>query len=173
MKYDKIFLVGFMGCGKSTFGRKLAQKLNWDFIDMDDYIEEVYAKSISDIFKEEGEVRFREIESETIEALSCKKKTIISTGGGTPCFNNNADRLNEYGLSVYINLPATTLMKRLKGEKAKRPLIANLKNEELLDFISVKLKERNPFYELSKVVYDYEEVSENEFFSGVSTSLEM
>lgn len=173
MKDNKIFLVGFMGCGKSTFGKKLAAKLNWSFIDMDDYIEEKYSKSISDIFKEEGESRFRDIESEVIKELSSRSQTIISTGGGTPCFNNNADLLNSHGLSVYISLPPVTLVERLKGEKAKRPLIANLKDDEMLSFVANKLEEREVFYKASEVVYSYNEISEDQFYKSVIDRLEV
>lgn len=173
MKYNKIFLVGFMGCGKSTFGRKLAAQFKWDFIDMDDYIEEKFKKSISAIFNEEGEARFREIESEVIVELASLKKVVVSTGGGTPCFNNNDELLNEFGLSVYIALPPETLFDRLKGEKAKRPLIANLSDNEMLTFIQSKLKEREASYLSSTIVYNYNQITESEFFNSLVDQLEM
>jgi len=164
MKDNKIFLVGFMGCGKSTYGRKLAQKLNWNFIDMDDCIEEKENMSISEIFETKGEEYFRNVETETLKDFENSNSTIISCGGGVPCFNNNMSIINSIGESVYISLPPTTLKERLVGEKSKRPLVAKLSDEELLSFISSKLEERGPFYEQAKFIFEYEKESEEAFF---------
>lgn len=173
MKYSKIFLVGFMGCGKSTYGKKLAKALNWKFVDLDDYIEREEDRSISDIFKEDGEGYFRNLESRAVIESSDWEGTVISTGGGTPCFNNNMGLINSLGLSIYINLPAETLAERLNGEKSKRPLIADLNDEELLSFIKSKLLERNPFYMQSVQVFDYLNKSETDFLEEISPSLEL
>ena len=154
-KDDKIFLVGFMGCGKSTFGRKIASALNWNFVDLDEYIEEKEGKSISSIFEELGEEYFRKLETSTLEESKKWNKTIISCGGGTPCFNNNAELINNSGLSVYISLSPEMLKNRLIGEKSKRPLIERLSNIELLSFIQNKLSEREEFYNKAKIKFDY------------------
>ena len=130
MKFDKVFLIGFMGCGKTTFGRKLAKQLEWDFIDLDDYIEAEQKSSIQEIFSDKGESYFRGLESNALEEASKWDKTVISTGGGTPCFNNNISFINNIGLSIYIKLSPEVLKSRLEGGKSKRPLIANLSDAE-------------------------------------------
>lgn len=171
MKVDKIFLEGFMGCGKSTFGRKLAAELEWDFIDLDDYIEEKEGRSISDIFEKEGESFFRELETKTLEETRDWTNTVISCGGGTPCFNDNAERINQLGYSVYIKLPASVLKGRLIGEKAKRPLLAKLTDEELLTFIQYKLAEREPFYTKAKKIFEYSDEAEKSFVKDLRSIL--
>ena len=155
MKFDKVFLIGFMGCGKSTFGRKIAEQLDWDFVDLDDYIEEQQNASIQTIFANKGESYFRTLETKAIEESSKWKKTIISTGGGTPCFNNNITSINNIGLSVYLKLSPEVLRSRLEGEKSKRPLISNLSDAELLIFINKKLAERSGYYSKSEIIFEY------------------
>lgn len=163
MAVNKIFLEGFMGCGKSTFGKKLAEALEWKFVDLDDYIENKEGKTIPEIFETEGELYFRELETEAIQDTSSWKKTIVSCGGGTPCFNNNAESINEIGFSVYIKLSPEVLMERLLGEKAKRPLIAKLTDDELLSFIEAKLKERGVFYAKANKIFEYTDSGEKSF----------
>lgn len=165
---DKIFLIGFMGCGKSTFGRKLAHKIGWEFIDLDDYIEKEEQRDIKTIFELEGENYFRELETNTLNSLRNHKSTVISCGGGTPCFNENIHVINELGLSVYIKLSPETLMKRLISEKSKRPLIASKKNSELLEFIEQKLNERQSFYHQAHVTFDYSSKDEGKFIDFIT-----
>jgi len=155
MSFNKVFLIGFMGCGKSTFGRKLAKQLEWEFIDLDDYIEEQERCSISEIFKNKGEVYFRNLETKALKESNQWINTIISTGGGTPCFNDNIGLINKIGLSIHIKLSPEDLKIRLEGEKAKRPLIADLSDGELLSFIKLKLSERNTYYSSSELIFDY------------------
>lgn len=155
MKKDKIFLLGFMGCGKSTFGEKLALKLNWDFIDLDEYIEEKEGDSIVNIFKHKGETYFRGLETKAVEATANMTRTIISTGGGTPCFNDNIEQINALGLSVYIKLSPEVLKERLLNETNKRPLLSGLNEDELLTFIESKLAEREDDYLKSEIVFNY------------------
>jgi shikimate kinase len=171
MKYDKVFLIGFMGCGKSTFGRKLAEELNWDFVDLDDYIEFQEKSSIPEIFRDKGEAYFRSLESKAVEESSKWKRTIISTGGGTPCFNDNISSINNIGLSVYIKLSPEVLKSRLEGEKFKRPLIANLSDIEMLSFIQLKLSDRSSDYSKSKIVFEYSDAGEVEFVASLKSNL--
>ncbi len=171
MKFDKVFLIGFMGCGKSTFGKKLAKQLNWDFVDLDDYIEEQEGTSIPEIFASKGEAHFRSLESKAVDSASKWKKTIISTGGGTPCFNNNITAINNIGLSVYIELSPEVLKSRLEGEKSKRPLIADLSDGELLGFIENKLNERSGYYTKSKIVFEYTDEAEAGFVETLKAEL--
>jgi shikimate kinase len=171
MKFDKVFLIGFMGCGKSTFGKKLAKQLNWDFVDLDDYIEKKEKASISEIFASKGETYFRSLESKAVKSTSNWKKTIISTGGGTPCFNDNISSINDAGLSVYIKISPIVLKSRLEGELSKRPLIADLTDAELLSFIENKLNERSADYSKSKIIFEYTDHTEASFVESLKAHL--
>lgn len=151
---NNIILVGFMGCGKSTLGKELAIKFSMDFVDMDGLIEKQEKKSITQIFRDHGEGYFRELETKLLHSFKNQKNLVISTGGGTPCFNDNMTIINSLGQSVYIDLPPKVLRNRLQHEKSVRPLIAELSSDELLSFIEHKLEERLPFYQKSTVVFD-------------------
>lgn len=159
--------MGFMGCGKSTFGKKLAKALSWSFIDLDDYIEKQEGITISEIFATHGEAYFRELETEVLSESKAFQNTVISTGGGLPCFNNNDKYIKALGVGVYIKLPPKVLRDRLKNEKAKRPLLANLSDEAMLSFIESKLEEREKFYESSEVIFDYLKTPEKVFVAEI------
>lgn len=146
MNKNLIFLVGFMGCGKSTIGRKLAVKTGYDFIDLDKMIEGRTGVSIADYFKYHGEHAFRELERDSLQKTDFPEKAIIATGGGAPCFFDNMDWMNSHGQTVYINLTPQTLADRLEHGKAERPLISRFNQEELVEFITDKLKAREVFY---------------------------
>lgn len=167
MASDKIFLVGFMGSGKSTFGKQLAKQIGWDFVDLDDYIEEKEKRTITEIFASDGEDYFRQLETSVLFDTKTWEKTVVSCGGGTPCFNNNVDVINDLGLSIYMKLSPQSLKDRLIKEKAKRPLIANLKDAELLNFISGKLAERCSFYESANLIFEYSNEKETEFIKTI------
>lgn len=142
----KIFILGYMGCGKSSTGKKLASKLGYDFIDLDDLIEEQYNKSIPEIFDQEGENKFRELEHNYLKGLLNKDNVIISLGGGTPCFYNNMELVNNNGISIYLKMSAEMLASRLKDSKKARPLLKEKTEEDLKDFITASLEKREPFY---------------------------
>ena len=142
----KIFLIGFMGCGKSTMGKKLAGKLGYEFIDLDHQIEQSIGTTIADYFSVHGEAAFRNLESETLKTFDYPVNAVIATGGGTPCFFDNMEWMNASGLSVYIEMSAVALAKRLESGKEKRPLLKNLNEPELIAFIENKLNEREVFY---------------------------
>ncbi|RZM27547.1 MAG: shikimate kinase [Pedobacter sp.] len=148
----KIFLIGFMGCGKTTMGKKLAAKLDCPFFDLDHQIEAEMGQTIATYFTEHGEAAFRQLENKKIKAFSYPKHAVIATGGGTPCYFDNIDWMNENGLTIYINMPAQALAKRLEKGKAKRPLLHGLDTEGLISFIEQKLKDRNPFYRQAKLI---------------------
>ncbi|MFY7669921.1 shikimate kinase [Tenacibaculum sp. MEBiC06402] len=150
----KIVLLGYMASGKSTVGKVLAEKLDLPFIDLDNYIEEKYTKSISVIFKEEGEIYFRLQEHEAIkEILENKEHFVLSLGGGTPCYANNMTLINSYNdlVSIYIKVSIKTIYNRLLSEKEHRPLVARIPEEELEEFIAKHLFERSYFYEQAKL----------------------
>ncbi len=150
-----VVLIGYMASGKSTLGRVLAKKMNYDFIDLDDYIEEKEQLQVSDIFKSKGEIYFRRIETMYLkELLDKKSKLVLSLGGGTPCYSNNMETLRENNKvkSIYLKASIPSLVARLKNEKSKRPLIAHIETDELLaEFIGKHLFERSQFYNLSEV----------------------
>lgn len=142
----KIFLIGFMGCGKSTMGKKLAQKLGYTFIDLDHEIEKQLGTTIAEYFASHGENAFRKLESDTLKTFDYPANAVVATGGGAPCFFDNMDWMNENGLSVYIEMPASALAKRLESGKDKRPLLKDLNEVQMIEFIEGKLNERNVFY---------------------------
>lgn len=160
-----IILIGFMGCGKSTLGKKIAEKLSFSFVDMDAEIEKQEKISISEIFKTKGEEHFRALEHQMLLSFVSKTNLVISTGGGTPCFYNNMEIINSIGKSIYIDLPAETLAQRLENEKSKRPLIADLSKEELLLYIQKKLNERKAFYALAQIEFSPVESSDSQLIS--------
>ncbi|GBF22030.1 MULTISPECIES: shikimate kinase [Arenibacter] len=144
----KIVLVGYMGSGKTTIGKLLANKLKVSFLDLDEVIEQGLEDSISNIFNGKGEIFFRKKEHEyLIDVLSKKEKLILSTGGGTPCYSGNMETmLNLADHVFYLKVSIPGLVKRLLLEKEHRPLIKNIDNGELPEFIGKHLFERNNFY---------------------------
>lgn len=143
----KIFLIGFMGSGKTTLGRKLAQKLGYSFADLDERMCAYTGKTIPELFSSLGETGFRKLEQETLHKTQKEENLVVSTGGGTPCFFDNMDWMNREGKTVYLHVSAKALASRLEQSKAERPLIGNRKGEELLAFIEEKLVEREVFYQ--------------------------
>lgn len=153
-EHSKIFLIGFMGSGKSTTGKKLASMLNWSFIDLDRRIEEVAGIKIPEIFSEKGESFFRSIESQTLRNLASEMQTVISTGGGTPCFDDNMDFMLGTGLTVYLRATPEHLKDRLVKSSKARPLIDNIGKDELEDYIHKKLNEREKWYTKAEITVD-------------------
>ena len=141
----RIFLVGFMGSGKTTMGRKLAGYLGYRFVDLDKILEDEAGMSIAEFFKRNGETAFREFEKGVLQSSSFNDNTVIATGGGAPCFFDNMEWMNKNGTTVYLMVPPKGLVDRLKNS-TDRPLIKGLNEEEMLKFIAGKLEEREPFY---------------------------
>jgi shikimate kinase len=145
---NRIFLIGYMGSGKTTIGKLLAARLGYSFIDMDAHIEEKQFRNVSQIFAERGEDEFRLLEQKCLHEIADFENVIISTGGGAPCFFDNMEYMNTHGLTIYLKLTATELTDRLETiGVSKRPLLANRKGEELRRFIAEGLSKREPFYE--------------------------
>ena len=142
----RVYLIGYMGCGKSTLGRKLSQHTGMQFVDMDRYIEKRNCKTIKQIFAEEGEAEFRKKEQKALLELSEFTNVIIATGGGAPCFFNNMELMNRTGKTVYLNIKPEILAYRLLRSKTERPLIKGKSREELVAFIDETLKKRSEFY---------------------------
>ncbi len=143
---NRIFLVGYMGSGKTTIGGELAEKLGFKFIDTDIYIEKKYQKTINEIFASLGEQKFREMETSTINEVSNMENVVIATGGGMPCFNNNMELMKEKGIVIFLNPDIDELTYRLNLVKATRPLIKDKSDAEMRGFIEKMLPSRLPFY---------------------------
>jgi shikimate kinase len=145
-----ILLIGYMGSGKTTVGKKLAGVLDFAFLDLDEYISEQEESSISSIFDEKGEIYFRKKESEYLDyILKSSENLVLALGGGTPCYGENMSYIknNEQTISFYIKLPIQDLTNRLIAEKQKRPLIKHMATkDELTEFIGKHLFERSGFY---------------------------
>ncbi len=162
----KLVLIGYMGSGKSTIGKLLANALDYDFEDLDNVIASNEGSTIAEIFKIKGEIYFRKKEAIAInEVLSENDKLVLATGGGTPCYGSIIDDLNidPEVITIYLKLGVDHLTKRLFQEKDMRPLIAHLETEELLnDFIRKHLFERSYYYSKAKLILNCEDLSPKE-----------
>lgn len=147
----RVFLIGMMGSGKSYWKKLLATKLKTGGYDLDFLIESHEEKTIYEMFEEDGEAAFRLSEAKVLRWFAEKKTFVLATGGGTPCFHNNMQWMNEQGLTIWIDEPVNILAERLAPEKANRPLLKNLTNLELEAYLQDKLKERTPFYSQAKI----------------------
>ena len=158
-----------MASGKSTIGREISKKLDMKFIDLDDYISKREKSSISEIFKVKGEIYFRRIESLYLsEILNSKDNFILSLGGGTPCYSNNMDLImNSEAVSIYIKAGIKTLVSRLTAEKNKRPLVAELEDDKLVEFVAKHLFERRFFYEQASMTVNTEDKSTEEITTEI------
>ncbi|REC48673.1 MULTISPECIES: shikimate kinase [Chryseobacterium] len=147
-----ISLVGYMGSGKSHISKILSDKLNFKLIDLDKEISKRNKMTIPEIFDKKGEIYFRKLERETLEEiLASEKNTILSLGGGTPVYYNNMEIINHNSKSVFLRASVATLAERLSKQKEKRPLIVNITDENLAEFIAKHLFERNDFYNKAQV----------------------
>ena len=149
-----IFLLGFMGSGKTYLGERLAGLLNRPFFDLDQMLEAGEGETISTIFAEKGEAAFRDLERKYLHTLENQAPAVVATGGGTPCFFDNMDWMKAHGTTVYLKTPIEVLFERLRHEQAGRPLLAGLSDEALRDFIEQKLSERERWYRQAEVVAD-------------------
>lgn len=159
---DKIVLLGYMGSGKSTIGRVLAQKMKYRFIDLDDYIEEKEGLSIAEIFNTKGEIYFRKKEHLYLkEVLGKNEALILALGGGTPCFAGNMEVIGKNNtVSLYLKVSIPALVKRLRTEKANRPLIGHIESDELLtEYIGKHLFERSYYYNMAQYTIDISEAT--------------
>lgn len=157
----KIFLTGYMGSGKSFLGTRLAAQLNYDYIDLDDHIELLEGKAIQDIFKAKGELYFRKLETRVLrDVLKEKADLVVSLGGGTPCYGNNMELIQERSdaRTVYLKASVATLTRRLLPEKIHRPVISHLDGSEALEeFIRKHLFERAYYYNQADVIVNVDQ----------------
>jgi len=170
MRIQRIYLVGFMGCGKSTLGKALAKSMSWTFLDMDHLFEEQHQSTISNYFQQFGESEFRKAENKVLLQTSVMQNVIIGTGGGAPCFFDNMEVMNQTGLSIYLKLSPAILFERLIHAKQTRPLVAGKTEKELLTFITEKLTEREPFYNKARIVVDAGRLSVEDYIKVIQSS---
>jgi shikimate kinase len=145
-----------MGAGKTTLGKAFARAMGLTFVDLDWYIEERFHKTVSQIFTERGEEGFRELEKRMLHEASDFENVVISVGGGTPCFFDNMEYMNQVGETVFLDVDNKVLFRRLKVAKHQRPLLANKTDEELMTFIQEALEKRLPYYTKAKYVFNGE-----------------
>ena len=147
---QKIILLGYMGCGKSTVGRLLAKQLLLPFIDLDDHLSRIHGRSVQNLFLEHGEISFRKLEKTALDdLLASAQVSVLSLGGGTPCYADNMQSvIQSTPLTFYLSTSISTLCNRLFLEKDHRPMISHLTSKEKLkDFIAKHIHERKMFYE--------------------------
>jgi shikimate kinase len=166
-----IYIIGFMGSGKTTAGKKLASLLGWPFIDLDKKIEEYTGKTIPEIFSQDGEDYFRRTETQLLRELKSSSDAIISTGGGTPCHSDNMDFMLDTGLTLYLKMTPEQLRSRLLKSKTDRPLLKDLDHDGLLLFIEEKLAYREKWYERSDLTFDGMDLDTNLLLSVVRARL--
>lgn len=162
----RIFLIGYMGSGKTTLGKAFAREYGLEFIDLDWYIEERMHKTINELFDEKGEEGFREVERKMLHEAGEFENIIIACGGGTPCFFDNIDFMNKAGSTVFLDVCPELLFRRLRVAKAKRPLLAGKSDEELMDTITSALGKRMPYYSQARYRFNAEQLESREEIDG-------
>ena len=156
----RIFLIGYMGAGKTTLGKAFARAMGLTFIDLDWYIEERFHKTIRELFTERGEDAFRDLERRMLHEAGEFEDVVISVGGGTPCFFDNVDYMNSVGETVFLDVDTRVLFRRLKIAKQQRPLLDGKSDEELMQFIQEALQKRLPFYTRAKHTFNGEKLED-------------
>ena len=158
-----IFLIGMMGSGKTFWAEQLKKKLKIAAYDLDSLIEIMEEKSVAEIFQQDGEPYYRKEEAKMLRLFAEKKQYILSCGGGTPCFNNNMEWMNKQGITIWIDVPIEILAERLLKEKEKRPLLKDIKEDGIKDFLKIKSEERWPFYSKAKYRLQGEKITLQNF----------
>ncbi len=153
-----IFLIGYMASGKTTLGRALSRATGMTFIDLDFYIQQRYRKTISEIFAEFGEERFREIEREMLHEVGEFCDVIVSCGGGTPCYFDNMDFMNQRGTTIWLQAGVECTVRRLLTAKTRRPIVEHILPAELPKFIQSHLEERRPHYSKARLSFPSEKI---------------
>lgn len=149
-----IILIGYMCAGKTTVGKALAKRLGRTFYDLDWYVEERFRKKIPQIFAEEGEARFRDLECRMLHEVAEFEDIVLACGGGTPCFYDNMEYMNAVAETVYLKASADTLCQHVAMSRGERPLLKGKSDEELRSFIDSQLALRAPFYEKAQHIVD-------------------
>lgn len=149
-----IYLLGYMGSGKTTFGSQLSRRLHLHFFDTDTLIEHKFKVNINQLFKKYNEEVFRVVEHGVLLDTFKMDHGVISTGGGTPCYKDNMELINQHGISVYLKTAPEHIFERLKKSRKKRPLIAGLNKKELFEFIKMQINAREEYYNRAHIIFD-------------------
>lgn len=157
-----IYLIGFMGSGKSSAGKKIASLLQWKFADIDKLVEKNEGMTIPEIFATSGEERFREAERVALKEVSGRTRTVVACGGGTPCSEENMAVMKSTGVTVYLRLPVETLVSRLNHSGNRRPLLSEARDSELYATVRELLEKRTFWYEQADLAIDSENITEEE-----------
>ena len=156
-----IFLIGFMGTGKTHWGRIWASKNRLTFFDLDSKIEKAFRMTISDIFERKGEEKFRELERYHLRKFENKKNFLLACGGGTPCFSDNMEWMKQQGKVIYLKAAPKLILEQVISETKQRPLLKNIDPPELLIFIQKKLMEREPWYSMADFILNVDTLDED------------
>ena len=151
MKMNRIYLVGYMGAGKTTAAKRLASRLGWEVVDTDALFEEKYRISVDDFFQKYDEPLYRKLESEILKSTEGRDNIVISTGGGTACYFDNMEWMNQHGLTVFMQISPKAAVDRVLHSHHKRPLVRGKSEKELMEFVSQHYAARLPFYEQAKI----------------------
>ncbi len=165
----RIFLIGYMLCGKSTIGKKLARRLNYRFTDTDKLIENKYQLSVEQIFEKYGEEVFRQFEKEILQTLDSEDDIVVATGGGLPCFGDNMKKIKSSGYVIYLNMHPYSILSRHKKSKRPRPLLQGKTDEELRDFLKESLKKRDFYYRQADLIVRAENIKVEEIVAKISS----
>ncbi len=162
-----LYLIGFMGVGKTTIGKQLAIQHNTNFIDIDKEIEKKTNDTISNIFQKKGEIYFRQLETITLKSLT--KKNIVACGGGIPIYNNNMNFIKKSGTSIYLKASNNELVSRISKNPKNRPLIQNKSNKTLKKFIETTLEKREKFYKMADHTIETSNLSEKDVLQKINS----
>ena len=168
-KQKLVFLVGFMGTGKTHWGKLWAEKLKYLFVDLDDAIESAEQATVHEIFEKKGEDYFRRKETDILRQMLPKENTIIACGGGTPCFFDNMEWMNGNGITILLKSNAEYILENIKKQIGKRPLLKGMDDAEIRSFIETKLNEREVFYNKATVNLDAQAVGINSIDKIISS----
>lgn len=164
----KIYLIGLKNSGKTTTGKRLANKLNLNFIDLDQLIEKINGRSVTEIFSQDGEPVFREKEREALLETSKMDNVVIATGGGVPRFYDNMDFMNKNGITVYLKLDEDTLVGRLKVAAKDRPVMKGKTTEQIRDYVQNILQHHEHIYLRANYVVDSKNLTPGDLATKIS-----
>lgn len=168
----RIFLVGFMGSGKTTVGRPLAAALGLRFVDADAHLVEAQRKTVAELFETLGEAGFRALEREVLGELATRDGLVVATGGGAPCFGGNMAAMNRAGTTIYLRVSPEGLAARLKNGRERRPLLRGKSDTELLAYIRTTLAARAEYYEQARITVDCDGYSDRQIVELCRAAIE-
>ena len=168
---NRIYIVGYMGAGKTTAARRLAQRLGWEVVDTDALFEEKYKISVNDFFNKYDEALYRKLESEVLKATENLENVVVSTGGGTACYFDNMEWMNQHGLTVFMHISPKAAVDRVIHSRHKRPLVEGKSEEELTEFVNKHYASRMPFYEKARITVKSEDLDVDGMMNTIKENL--